>query len=403
MPSGRSVKDLYKDKPQIPLEVFVKLAHTLSPEELAKLPAEKLPENIPLDLVEQAPYYSRRALEDLILAANAYHLQRRMELQEKYGEEVVAALDLAKKTTAAANIRVFKNKLADLAELTEQYKQTRDRRHLDLLAKNVKHINGLLMDVRTENASISRAAMLLKDVYPISDDDEALIRCSIERLQQINERIEHLLAEYFLLRLMIINREMQEKNRQINQLEDEYFRLQKEIDILREELERSQTLWKRAIQRGKANKEAEELQRRIAQLVAEQKSKEIAISENDLTLWLDTIVDVSLHPFTRQRSRKVVTDARVALYNLLNKYCMMQEGGAKQIARNPFLQVDAKQAIRFMLMSEQFILDYFAKKRNENTAWISDVAQVKMEDLDNLERDLLDELKKSSKFLKKNA
>ena len=137
--------------------------------------------------------------------------------------------------------------------------------------------------------------------------------------------------------------------------------------------------------------------------MTEQKSKEIAISENDLTLWLDTIVDVSLHPFTREKSRKVVSDARVALYNLLNKYCMSQEGGAKQIARNPFLQIDAKQAIRFMLMSEQFILDYFSKKRNENTAWISDVAQVKMEDLDGLEKDLLDELKKSSKFLKKNA
>ena len=72
-----------------------------------------------------------------------------------------------------------------------------------------------------------------------------------------------------------------------------------------------------------------------------------------------------------------------------------------QIARNPFLQVDAKQAIRFMLMSEQFILDYFSKKRNENTAWISDVAQVKIEDLDLLERDILAELKRSSRFMKK--
>jgi hypothetical protein len=54
-----------------------------------------------------------------------------------------------------------------------------------------------------------------------------------------------------------------------------------------------------------------------------------------------------------------------------------------------------------MLMSEQFILDYFSKKRNENTAWISDVAQVKIEDLDLLERDILAELKRSSRFMKK--
>lgn len=397
------ISELLKDKPQIPLELFVKMAYSLSPEEIAKLPPQKLPENIPLDIVEQAPIYSRRALEDLILAANSFHLQRRLELQDKYGDEVMSALDRAKQTKTAANIRVFKNKLADLAAITEQYKESKDRRHLDLLTNNIKHINGLLMDVRAENATIARSALVLGEISPITREDETQFQLAITALRTLNEQIERLLAEYFLLRLVIINREMQEKNRQVNQLEEDYLTIQHEIDVLREELERSQTLWKRAIQRGKANQEGEDLQRRISQLVADQKAKEIAISENDLTLWLDTIVDVSLHPFTRQKSRKVVSDARVALYNLLNKYCMSQEGGAKQIARNPFLQIDAKQAIRFMLMSEQFILDYFAKKRNENTAWISDVAQVKMEDLDDLERDLLDELKKSSKFLKKNA
>jgi hypothetical protein len=257
------------------------------------------------------------------------------------------------------------------------------------------------MDVRTENTNIARSLHLLNDQGQVHHEDRKQFDFAGERLRNSHEDVERLLAEYFLLRLMIINREMQEKNRQANRLEEEAEHIQHDIDMLREELERSQTLWKRAVQRGKANREAEDIQRRIGQLVAEQKAREIAINENDLTLWLDTIVDVSLHPFTRQQSRRVVAEARVALYNLLNKYCMNQEGSAMQIARNPFLQVDAKQAIRFMLMSEQFILDYFSKKRNENTAWISDVAQVKIEDLDLLERDILAELKRSSRFMKK--
>ena len=60
--------------------------------------------------------YSRRALEELILSVNAYHLQRRLDLQARYGEDVLAALDRAKTSNTSATVRVFKNKLTDLIE-----------------------------------------------------------------------------------------------------------------------------------------------------------------------------------------------------------------------------------------------------------------------------------------------
>ena len=393
--------DLFKDKPTIPFDVFKKLAYTLPPDEIAKLPPEKLPENIPVDFVEDAPIYSRAALESLILSANSYHLQQRLELQDKHGEEVIEALDRAKATKPGANVRVFRNKLKDLKALQDQYKNEPSEGQLDLLSKNIKHINGLLMDVRTEVTDIVHSMELLNRALISAPEDARHFEPAAAQLRQNAEIIERLLAEYYLQRLIILNEEMQRKNHQVVELEEEARRIAKDIDLLREELERSQTLWKRALARGKSNKEGDDLQQRISELVSEQKSKEVAINENDLTLWLDAIVDASLHPYTRDRLIKVLADARVALYNLLNKYCVNQEMSALQIARNPFLQVDAKQAIRFMLMSEQFILDYFAKKRNQNTAWISDIAEVKMEDLDALEKEILGELKRSSRFKKK--
>lgn len=393
--------DLFKDKPTIPFEVFKKLALTLPPDEIAKLPPEKLPENIPIDFVEEAPIYSRAALENLILSANSYHLQKRLEMQEKYGEEIMEAVDRAKSTKPGANIRVFKNKLKDLKALQEQFHTRPSDQQLDLLSKNIKHINGLLMDVRTEVTDIIRSMKLIEETLDAHPEDGKFFEPAAAQLRQNAEIVERLLAEYYLQRLTILNDEMQTKNHQVVELEDEARRIQKDIELLREELERSQNLWKRALARGKSNKEGDDLQQRISELVSEQKSKEVAISENDLTLWLDAIVDASLHPYTRDRMIRVLADARVALYNLLNKYCVNQEMSALQIARNPFLQIDAKQAIKFMLMSEQFILDYFAKKRNQNTAWISDIAEVKMEDLDALEKEILQELKRSSRFKKK--
>lgn len=385
-------------KPKITLEVFRKLIETLPPAELEKLPAEKLPENIPVDLVDEAPIYSRSALENLILASNSYHLQRRLDLQQRYGEDVLEAMDRRKTMLNSATLRVFRNRLEDMQQVRQSWHKTRSKEKRDLLINSIKNMQGQILDVRAENARLTQAVRLLKDTRPILKEDTEILESSVSDLQKGCQYIERRLAEFFLLRLEALNAEMQQRYKQILSFEEESAILDQEIEGLRSKLERSQTIWKRTLQRGKANHEMEELQALISTLVAERQTKEGAISENDLTLWLDTIVDASVHPFTRDRVNNVMGVARRALFYLLSKYCAQQETSAMQIARNPFLQIDAKQAIKYMLMSEQFILDYFSKRKSKNAAWISDAAQIKMDDLEQLEKDILVELKRSSKF-----
>jgi hypothetical protein len=371
---------------------------TLPPDEISKIPPEKLPENIPVDLVDEAPIYSRSALETLILSANSYHLQQRMDLQQRYGDELLEAMDISKTMLNTATLRVFKNKLDDMQKLRKRWHETRNREQRDQLISSIKNMQGQVLDVRAENARLTRALRLLKETKPILQEDAEAIKTSTERLRKGSSYIEQRLAEFFLLRLEALNTEMQQRYKEILSFEEESAILDQEIEGLRAKLERSQSVWKRTFQRDKSNHEMEELQNLISTLVAERQNKEGTISENDLTLWLDTIVDASVHPFTRERVNNVMGIARRALFYLLSKYCAQQEASAMQIARNPFLQIDAKQAIKYMLMSEQFILDYFSKKKSKNAAWISDAAQVKMEDLEKLEKDILTELKRSSKF-----
>lgn len=382
------------------MRVFRKMVNSLSPDELARLPAEKLPDNIPSDFIEEVPLYSRGAVESLILAANAHHLQQRIRIQDEHGDDVLNALDRAKRTGDTANVKIFRQKLTDLEQMHADWQKRNDADSLKILTNKVKSLNGLLMDVRTEAAETAESIRLLREEETTDDLLEAFDHAA-ERLRHHAEDIEHLLARYFLIRVSVTQHEMQAKARQIGLLDQEARNLADQIEELRKDLERSQALWRRAVNRGKSNQEADRLQQQISDLVAEQRAREVTISENDLTLWLDAIVDASLHPFTRSKVSRTISEARMALYTLLNRYCLQQEQSAMQIARNPFLQVDPAQAIRFMLMSEEFILNYFARKRNQNTAWISDVAQVKMEDLDNLERDILSELKRSSKFKRK--
>jgi hypothetical protein len=384
--------------PRIPIDVFRKMIATLPPDEISKIPPEKLPENIPVDLVDEAPIYSRSALETLILSANSYHLQQRMDLQQRYGDELLEAMDISKTMLNTATLRVFKNKLDDMQKLRKRWHETRNREQRDQLISSIKNMQGQVLDVRAENARLTRALRLLKETKPILQEDAEAIKTSTERLRKGSSYIEQRLAEFFLLRLEALNTEMQQRYKEILSFEEESAILDQEIEGLRAKLERSQSVWKRTFQRDKSNHEMEELQNLISTLVAERQNKEGTISENDLTLWLDTIVDASVHPFTRERVNNVMGIARRALFYLLSKYCAQQEASAMQIARNPFLQIDAKQAIKYMLMSEQFILDYFSKKKSKNAAWISDAAQVKMEDLEKLEKDILTELKRSSKF-----
>jgi len=384
--------------PRIPIDVFRKMIATLPPDEISKIPPEKLPENIPVDLVDEAPIYSRSALETLILSANSYHLQQRMDLQQRYGDELLEAMDISKTMLNTATLRVFKNKLDDMQKLRKRWHETRNRDQRDQLISSIKNMQGQVLDVRAENARLTRALRLLKETKPILQEDAEAIQTSTERLRKGSSYIEQRLAEFFLLRLEALNTEMQQRYKEILSFEEESAILDQEIEGLRAKLERSQSVWKRTFQRDKSNHEMEELQNLISTLVAERQNKEGTISENDLTLWLDTIVDASVHPFTRERVNNVMGIARRALFYLLSKYCAQQEASAMQIARNPFLQIDAKQAIKYMLMSEQFILDYFSKKKSKNAAWISDAAQVKMEDLEKLEKDILTELKRSSKF-----
>lgn len=394
------IAEQLKSIPRIPLEAFRKLIHSLPADEISKIPPEKLPENIPQDIVDDAPMYSRSAIESLILAANSYHLQHRVELQQKYGEDMMTALDQSKLDSISANIKVFKNKTTDLISLRQQQQGNLDQRHHKLLVQNCQHIDDLLMDVRSENTQLTKSIRMVRDALAQHPEDKNDLAPALTRLAKNQEHIEKLLADYFVLRLEVNNVEMQTKMQQIFELEVRFNELDERIGILREELDSSQSLWKRALQRGKANREGDELQNKITEMMSEQKSLDIAINENDLTQWLDTIVDASLHPFAAKRVQKQMGDARMALYNLLNRYCVGQEKGAMQLARNPFAQIDTEQAIQFLLLSEQFILDYFKKKRNMATSWISDVAEVRMSDLDSLEKTILAEFKRNSKMLK---
>ncbi len=381
------------------LQQFLKLLQTLPPARISELPIEQLPNNIPADISEKIPMASRSAVDDLIMAANSFHLKRRMRDQDTYGDQLVVALDKAKTTTGSANLRVFKNKILLLVDMLQSAQRGTRKVGNTTFVKHINAINNLLIDVRSETIHLHESLANLENVKPINDDDTKRFKTSIGLLRKQTASIGKILSEYYILRLKVLARAIHQKRKLIETREETIQQKQQELDFLRADLQEAQTLWKRTMKRKQTKDETKEVQQRIYDLVNEIKASEVVISENDLILWLDAIVEASLNEESKQRVINSLRHARISLYYLLNKFCAAQEASALQIAQNPFIQVDPEKAIKFVLMSEQFILNYFTKKKNTATAWLSGAAESKIAELDQLQKDILIELRRASKSM----
>ena len=388
---------LIGEKQPLTLKQFIGLIKKLSPTKIAQIPLEIIPTNIPADIAEQAPPGSRSAVEDLLMTINSLHLKKRIADVENYGEDVVSAMDKAKTSCTSNTLRVFKNKILTLIELLQIAKQENKTVPEENLVSQIVSINNLLIDVRSESHSMVTTLDKLCSVKPNSEQDVIRFDALIARIKNAVKVTDNTLAEYYILRLKLLSRVISEKRKNIEAHEKTTVEHRQELAILREELDKTKGLWNRTIKRKATLAEEELVQKRIEELINEINSKEIIISENDLILWLDTIVDASLNEKSQARVAKSLRTARISLYSLLNRFCKGQEDSAIQIAQNPFIQVDPEQAIRYMLLSEQFILDYFTKKKNEKTAWLSGAAENKIAELDELQKDILAELKRATR------
>ncbi|MEA3412080.1 MAG: hypothetical protein U9R74_11160 [Pseudomonadota bacterium] len=386
------------DKEPMTVGTFLRLVQTLPPERISSIPVESLPDNIPSNIAHQLPSSSRQAVESLLLAANSYHLARRLKDEDAYGKDIVEALDRARSSGETANIRIFKDKILNMVSMLQDYQRNKKSYPIALFSKNIVSVNDLLIDVRSQLASVYKTIEVLKSVEAKSEADATRFELAIQQLQKQSETIERLLSEYYIFRIKIMARAINEKRKAVEEEETRNAHIPQLLAELRSKLEVSRTFWKRKLKPRKTGDQALEIQQQISDLMNEMKQNEVVISETDLTLWLDAIVDASINPQSVQRASRPVRDARISLYFLLTMYCRKQEESALQIAQNPFMHVEPEKAIQYVLLSEQFILDYFANKKKDTTAWLSGAAKSKIDELDRLQKDLLSELRRANKI-----
>ena len=321
-----------------------------------------------------------------------------------FGKEIATAFQKAESARAPAKGNVLGERLKALASQLHKWRknkaveaQARNGTNLQKLNDQIDEVAENVIELRDQVADFNQAEYILNHKAGRAGAARARINDAIMRLREKTSPAKCRLSQYYSLRLSICYQEMKDLRAAIDRSFQEQSDLDAHIESLREELESKQSIWRKAIRKYRSSDDYTEMQNQITCLVAEKRACEVIVPEERLQRWLDSIVDASLDTTSNTLSKNLLPAARTLLYWLLTQYCHQQENSAKQIARSPFVQINAEDAIQFLLLSEQFLLDYFVRRRSENPFWFSCAVEERRDALDGMLSDLMRELKHNLK------
>lgn len=376
---------------RLSIEEFVAKVRGMSADEVSKMPIETLPESIPSELIRSSPQPLRGVLEKLAFDMNVHELREQQAIEKAFDNTAAQAMDKARGYEADIAIARLRQKMADIAPSVEKWRGGKVTHYA--MSQTMQSVRDLINDLHAERARLARSEMVLMECLANPDRFAARLQDAIERLRHFAGKVDQTLGEYHALQLEVAAAEMNDKRRQINESDLKKKSLLEDLSALEEQLKRPGSLFSRMLP-WTARKHEEGIKHQISDLHQRVMSEEWVMAETQLTRWLDSMVDASLYG-NASATQQNLRAARLNLFFLLNAFCEQQEAAAKQVARNPFIQVDPKKAIEYMLMSERFILDYFAKKRAEIIEWLGNAADSRLRALENLEVDLITEMKRN--------
>jgi len=371
------------------LEEFVNFARSRPIRELAECPLELLPNDIPSEMIRNTAQPLRGVLEKMAFEIGVRELREQQVFEQMFGTPAARAVDMAKDNEAAIAHQQLRQKIQDLAPTLDTWRQRKMTNYAMGLAINP--LRESVVQIHALRARLARAMLVLADCLKRPAQFADKIQLSYERLATQARDIDTALGEFHTLHLEISAAEMREKHLQIKASDSNKKELFDQLQAAEEALHRPVSLANKLMPWVK-NKQLEESKERLNELHQRILSEDWVMSETQLMRWLDVLVDANL--YAADQSQRL-EHAREDMYFLLTAFCEQQEAAARNVARNPFVQVDPQQAIQFMLMSERMILDYFARKRAEISEWLGNSAAERLQSLDGLEKQLILEMKQN--------
>jgi hypothetical protein len=373
------------------LEEFTAMVQELSPAEMAKLPLDIMPETIPTQMIRNAPAPMRAVLEKMAFAASQAELRAVQRMDQALGATVLQAMDKARGYEADIAIARLKHRMEDLKPTLDRWRNEKISHHS--MAQSMLTLREEVRELQAERARQARAEVVLIQALQNPGGFAERLRQALDGIRSVSNKVDQSLGEYLVLQLEVSSADMAEKRTQISEADKVRAALFEELAHLEEQV-KAPSSWMARLIPWNSSKKEDFLRQQISDLYQRVMNEEWVMAESQLIRWLDVIVDASLYG-NSDAGQNTLRSARLNLFFLLNAFCEQQEAAAKKIARNPFVQTDPRQAIEYMLISERFILDYFAKKRAEVIEWLGNAADTRLKTLEGLEENLVIEMKRN--------
>ncbi len=300
------------DTPRIPLAVFRKMARALSPDELAQLPPEKLPDQIPFEFIESLEPETARAVDELILARQMELMEQQRIRREALGSDVAGAISLAQRAeheTAAGELR--RKLIRFLNRLQASGKRLSLEQALDHLESLEAH-RELIGRVADEYEQMLQARKLLRDTLFRPHDFKSLVEDAETRLARQSQTLCELLGRYHGERCKLCLFIMQTHHKQQRRRES----FKQEIGLRLDQLTASGD----GAQPPGSKEDGRRIHREVRALFRRMREQDAAIDESDFTYWLDIIVDFSIYRRHDMRFEALVDKSAQVLAALMRRF-----------------------------------------------------------------------------------
>lgn len=382
--------------PRIPLEVFKKMVHTISLDDLRKLPPAKLPREIPQNILRGVEGERREILDELLFEANSHHVSERLALEQVFGSELIPALDRIKVQAEDIVSPAFVAEVERLEALVDDQVKKPNNKTEDLIQAHITEMRPSIVAANSERQKLNEHCGMLRKGFHLSGQYQADFKEAIAAIREQLHVIDHWLSRFNQARLRIVSSEIDKKTREVEEkirrLNDIYF----EIGEINKRIKTASEAMGLHGDRVNQNHFIQELRNELQLMNSLKPKYDIIIPEEDLTQWMDVVIDSYVTDLGDETLEKAMKSAQQSLFMLLKRYCEAQSDAARQVAKREFTTLDRDANMRYMLETERFVLKYFKHKEVDIKGW--GVDQETLARLEKFEATVIDVIRENTDY-----
>ncbi len=377
---------------QIPLAEFRKMITRIPSGELAKMPPETLPDNIPLDLIQNAPPDIAATIETLIFQRQSSVMHNLNRLRDSLGADATEAYDMASLPRITPAIRTLLEKLREIQRRLRDDNQDETPLSPQEALEALEALGGIANDVGDYYHKLLAARKSLRGVRHRRDDELLAFLKKIDgKLRRRCALHRNVLDQYHSQKLLATVQVMRDYRDRIQAHADEL----SAHSARRQQLEQRLLDAERKVRRFPANSGfrhlAERLRDELDALIKGQRPLPIPLGEEELELWLDVIVDHRLLRGERQSMARLQQRAESLYIFLLRHYYRLQSPKREDATPSGPRRGNGEREPEYTEHARRFLIDYFrSRQRNGVTPyWVPEI--YRLEKLRKLEEELIEQ------------